>query len=189
MANVAKLLVIQGGKCFYCGNKLALEDATIDHVIPKAMGGDNSEANTVACCHSINHAFGNATPKEKLIALINGGGRIDCPVKPKSKTPASFVRQEVTPPPPKKPVATAAPKAKVTEKTSPEQIRKQVHAAFQSASAAHTGQKALLSTLGNNIRERVDDFKPKNYGHSTLGKLVTALGYRADNLWCYPQQK
>ncbi len=78
MANVAKLLTIQGGKCFYCGSKLALEDATIDHVLAKALGGDNSEANTVACCHSINQAFGNATPKEKLTATINAGGRIDC---------------------------------------------------------------------------------------------------------------
>ena len=82
MANVSKLLMIQGGKCFYCGNKLALEDATIDHVLPKALGGDNTEANTVACCHSINQAFGNATPKEKLTAIINAGGRIECPPKP-----------------------------------------------------------------------------------------------------------
>ncbi|MBP2667672.1 MAG: nuclease [Firmicutes bacterium] len=85
MANVAKLLLLQGGKCFYCGNRLALEDATIDHVLAKALGGDNSEANTVACCHSINQVFGHATPKEKLTAIINAGGRIDCPPKPAKK--------------------------------------------------------------------------------------------------------
>jgi hypothetical protein len=86
MANIAKLLMLQGGKCFYCGNKLDLDDATIDHILAKALGGDNSEANTVACCHSINHAFGNATPKEKLTAIINAGGKIDCPPKPTKKT-------------------------------------------------------------------------------------------------------
>ena len=69
MANVAKLLMIQGGKCFYCGQKLGLDHATIDHVVAKAHGGENTEANTVACCRSINQAFGNATPKEKLTAV------------------------------------------------------------------------------------------------------------------------
>ena len=188
MANTAKLLMLQGGKCFYCGKKLALEDATIDHVIPKAMGGDNSEANTVACCHSINQAFGNATPKEKLTALINAGGRIECPSTPKKAAPKPAPQaQESAPIPIAKPSKQQKPT--VVEKPSPEFIRKEVQSAFQSASASHAGKKALLSSLGTKIRERVKEFKPNKYGHSTLGKLVISLGYNADNHWCYPQSK
>lgn len=180
MANVAKLLTIQGGKCFYCGKKISLDDATIDHVVPKAMGGDNTEANTVACCHSINHAFGHATPKEKLTALINADGRIDCPSVAKKKTaPLS---------PPAVPVASTTVTG-LHEKPSLEPIRKSIQEAFQSASAANSGQKALLSTLGTKIKERIDGFKPKTYGHQTLGKLMNALGYQVEKLWCYRQQK
>ena len=110
MANVAKLLMLQGGRCFYCGNKLALDEATIDHVLAKALGGDNSEGNTVACCHSINQAFGNATPKEKLAALINAGGRIDCPPKPVKKPAPLAVELPAQPPKPQS-VPKAAKKA------------------------------------------------------------------------------
>lgn len=179
MANVAKLLTIQGGKCFYCGEKISIDDATIDHVIPKALGGDNAEANTVACCHAINHAFGHATPKEKLTALINSGGRIDCKSLGKKAAPPSA---------PTAPVA-APPAADVVETPTVMQIRKEIQAAFQSASATNSGQKALLSMLGTKIKGRIDGFKPKDYGHQTLGQLMSELGYRVDKLWCYRPQK
>ncbi len=52
MANVLKLLTIQGGKRFYCGRKLALAKATVE-VQPKVHGGYNSDANAVACCAGI----------------------------------------------------------------------------------------------------------------------------------------
>ena len=179
MANVAKLLTIQGGKCFYCGEKIPIDDATIDHVIPKALGGDNAEANTVACCHAINHAFGHATPKEKLTALINSGGRIDC----KSLGKKTALSRAST-------VPVAVPlAADAVETPCVTQIQEEIHAAFQSASATNSGQKALLSILGTKVKERINEFKPKNYGHQTLGKLMSELGYRVDKLWCYRPQK
>lgn len=178
MANVAKLLTIQGGKCFYCGEKISIDDATIDHVIPKAMGGDNTEGNAVACCHSINHAFGHATPKEKLTALINSGGKIDCRSLGKKSAPST--RQATL---------VAETPTNAHEKPSLEQIRKDIQTAFQAASAANSGQKALLSTLGTKIKERIDGFKPKSYGHQTLGKLMSELGYQVDQLWCHRPQK
>jgi hypothetical protein len=69
------------------------------------------------------------------------------------------------------------------------QIQEEIHAAFQSASATNSGQKALLSILGTKVKERINEFKPKNYGHQTLGKLMSELGYRVDKLWCYRPQK
>ena len=206
MANIAKLLMLQGGKCFYCGNKLTLEDATIDHVLAKALGGDNSEANTVACCHSINHAFGNATPKEKLTAIINAGGRIDCPPKPTKKTvsvaaelPAQEQTQVVPPPAPqpkpqpvKKAVTKSAPpkqaKQKPTPEKKPSELRQPLQEAFKVAAAINGGEKALLTIVSIELRKKIPDLVVKHYGEKTFAKLVTVLGYRVEKDWCYPKK-
>lgn len=206
MANIAKLLMLQGGKCFYCGNKLPLEDATIDHVLAKALGGDNSEANTVACCHSINHAFGNATPKEKLTAIISAGGRIDCPPKPTKKTlplaaefPAQEPRQvesplaaQPKPQPVKEAAAKSAPPKQTKQKPAPEkkpsELRKPLQEAFKEAAMCTEGKKALLTKVSQELRKKVDNFVVKHYGEKTFAKLVTVLGYRVDKDWCYPKK-
>jgi hypothetical protein len=203
MANIAKLLMLQGGKCFYCGNKLSLEDATIDHVLAKTLGGDNSEANTVACCHSINHAFGNATPKEKLTAIINAGGRIDCPPKPPKKTvsvAAKLPAQEPTlvesplasqpkPQPVKKAAAKSVQTNQIKQKAAPEkkpsELRKPLQEAFKEAAAIYGGEKALLTIVSIELRKKVPNFVVKHYGEKTFAKLVTVLGYRVDKDWCY----
>lgn len=206
MANIAKLLMLQGGKCFYCGNKLALEDATIDHVLAKALGGDNSEANTVACCHSINHAFGNATPKEKLTAIINAGGRIDCPPTPTKKAvsvttelPAQEQTKVVSPPalqpkpqPVKKVVAKSVPSKQTKQKPTPEkkpsELRKALQDAFKIAAVVNGGEKALLTVVSIELRKIIPDLVVKHYGEKTFAKLVTILGYRVDKDWCYPKK-
>ncbi len=211
MANVAKLLMIQGGKCFYCGNKLALENATIDHVIPKALGGDNTEANTVACCHSTNQVFGNASPKEKLTAVINSGGRIECAPKSVEKaapavipSPAPVAEQvqmaqpqpvqKAAPKPAPKPVlkpkpATpkqTQPKQKPAPEKKPSELRKPLQEAFQAAAAMNGGDKALLTAVSLALRKKVQGFAVKNYGEKTFAKLVAVLGYRINKDWCLP---
>lgn len=208
MANIAKLLMLQGGKCFYCGNKLALEDATVDHVLAKALGGDNSEANTVACCHSINQAFGNATPKEKLTAIMNAGGRIDCPPKQqKIATPATVELEKkeslktVSTPQPK-PQPKPAPIKKTAENSpapkqsmqkpapekKPSELRKSLQEAFQEAAAVNGGGKALLTAVSLKLRKKVQGFAVKQYGEKTFARLVTALGYQVDKDWCSPKK-
>lgn len=195
MANVAKLLMLQGGKCFYCGNKLALDEATVDHVIAKALGGDNSEGNTVACCHSINQAFGNATPKEKLAALINAGGRIECPPKPVKKPAPLPVELLAQPPKPQsapKATKTATPPKQAQQKPAPEiqpsVLRKPLQEAFAAAAEANSGEKALLSVADHELRKKIPDFVVKRYGEKTFAKLVAVLGYRVDKHWCSPQK-
>ena len=206
MANVAKLLIIQGSKCFYCGNKLTLEDATVDHVIPKAFGGDNTEANTVACCHSINQAFGNATPKEKLTAIINAGGRIECPQKPVNKTttvaiesplPTHKQTHKLQPEPASDPTPSAVEepktaankqpqtKQKPVPENKPSELRKPLQEAFQAASAANGGDKALLTAVSLELRKKVPKFVVKNYGEKSFARLVSVLGYRVDKNWCH----
>lgn len=50
-----------GHKCQYCGIK---DELTIDHVIPKSRGGQDTWENLVTACSSCNHKKGNRTPKE-----------------------------------------------------------------------------------------------------------------------------
>lgn len=48
-----------GFVCPYCNNKMTLEigysnQVSIDHVIARGLGGDNSKANMILCCKSCN---------------------------------------------------------------------------------------------------------------------------------------
>jgi len=52
-----------GFKCVYCGVK---KDLTIDHVIPKSRGGQNTWENMVTCCHKCNKKKG-----QKMLEEIN----------------------------------------------------------------------------------------------------------------------
>lgn len=47
--------------CVYCGNKRNL---TVDHVIPKSRGGQNTWLNLVTCCSHCNRVKDNRTPEE-----------------------------------------------------------------------------------------------------------------------------
>ncbi len=59
----------QNGKCCYCGQPLALENATFDHVIPKAIMKWNALNNLVVSCQSCNTGFAAQPPKEKILML------------------------------------------------------------------------------------------------------------------------
>ncbi|MEZ4771693.1 MAG: HNH endonuclease [Bacteroidia bacterium] len=48
-------------RCVYCGTKDTL---TIDHVIPKSMGGRDSWDNLVTACQRCNSKKGNMTPEQ-----------------------------------------------------------------------------------------------------------------------------
>lgn len=60
----------QQGRCFYCGQELGIEDASIDHLTPRAAGGRNCADNLVVCCHPLNAFFGSVslTVKTRLLA-------------------------------------------------------------------------------------------------------------------------
>jgi len=53
-------------QCVYCGSKRSL---TIDHVVPKSKGGNNSWANLVTCCSPCNRKKGDKTPEEANMKL------------------------------------------------------------------------------------------------------------------------
>jgi len=53
-------------ECGYCGSKRNL---TIDHIIPKSRGGQNTWMNLVTCCSSCNRLKDDRTPEEAGMKL------------------------------------------------------------------------------------------------------------------------
>lgn len=92
---IDKLLFEQGGKCFYCQDTLDRSRASVDHIVPKSLGGSNRTGNLVACCKSINTYFGNMDVREKMQIFINHGGRIPCPRHLEKEAPKPKPIQEL----------------------------------------------------------------------------------------------
>ena len=55
--------------CQYCGAQPGRAHLTIDHVLPRALGGSTSWENVVAACASCNHRKANRTPEQAGMAL------------------------------------------------------------------------------------------------------------------------
>ncbi len=56
--------------CQYCGKRFPTQELTIDHVVPRRLGGGNSWQNLVCCCVECNSRKGGHTPKQAGMALI-----------------------------------------------------------------------------------------------------------------------
>lgn len=65
-------------RCLYCGrpvetiNYSAPYAATIDHVIPRGLGGRTRSTNLVTACFQCNHTRGNLTLEEWADRFYNG---------------------------------------------------------------------------------------------------------------------
>jgi len=55
--------------CQYCGVKLGKQGGTIDHVIPRARGGQTTYSNCVASCKSCNNKKADKTPEQAGLKL------------------------------------------------------------------------------------------------------------------------
>lgn len=64
-------------KCQYCGKRFATSELSLDHVIPRRMGGKATWANIVCACMRCNVRKGGRTPQQAHMKLIAK------PVKPK----------------------------------------------------------------------------------------------------------
>src|ERR1043165_8329427 len=51
-------------RCQYCGEKKPVGALTLDHILPRSRGGDNSPVNVVTACVSCNNRKGDRTPAE-----------------------------------------------------------------------------------------------------------------------------
>ncbi len=72
--NRGVVLARDGYACQYCGKRLALRDATIDHITPRSRGGKNHWTNCVASCKGCNRWKNDRTPDEAGMALARRPG-------------------------------------------------------------------------------------------------------------------
>ncbi len=57
--------------CQYCGLVFSRKQLTLDHVIPKSRGGQNTWKNLVTCCSTCNRLKDDRTPEEAKMVLRN----------------------------------------------------------------------------------------------------------------------
>ena len=51
-----------GRRCAYCADPLRLEGATLDHVVPRCLGGGTTAENLVVACYDCNVLKGGRAP-------------------------------------------------------------------------------------------------------------------------------
>ncbi|MCX7981082.1 MAG: HNH endonuclease [Bacteroidia bacterium] len=56
-----------GFRCGYCGTTRTL---TVDHIVPRSQGGDDSWENLITACESCNRRKGNRTPEQAGMPLL-----------------------------------------------------------------------------------------------------------------------
>ena len=74
-----RLMFAQGGLCFFCNVLLPKDDASVEHLVPSARAGSNSDDNCVACCKALNALLGSMSLKEKLRVVLLQKGDFKCP--------------------------------------------------------------------------------------------------------------
>lgn len=57
-------------RCQYCGEKKPAGELTLDHILPRSRGGDNSPVNIVTACLACNNRKGDRTPAEARMPLL-----------------------------------------------------------------------------------------------------------------------
>ena len=63
--------------CQYCGKRYPTSELSLDHIIPRSMGGESVWENIVCSCTKCNVKKGGKTPKQAGLTLIQK------PIKPK----------------------------------------------------------------------------------------------------------
>lgn len=56
--------------CQYCNKRFQPDELTVDHVLPKSLGGTMDWSNSVTSCKACNNAKGNKMPHEAGMKLI-----------------------------------------------------------------------------------------------------------------------
>jgi 5-methylcytosine-specific restriction endonuclease McrA len=57
-------------RCQYCGEKMGVAELTLDHIMPRSRGGDNSPVNIVTACMACNSRKSDRTPAEARMPLL-----------------------------------------------------------------------------------------------------------------------
>lgn len=59
-----------GGICMYCGERVAMHQMTMDHIVPESRGGRATWTNMVLSCKPCNNRKDNRTPEEANMRLL-----------------------------------------------------------------------------------------------------------------------
>ena len=59
-----------GNRCQYCGNKFPIKELSLDHVLPRVQGGEESWTNLVCACVKCNARKGGRTPEQSNMQLV-----------------------------------------------------------------------------------------------------------------------
>lgn len=57
-------------RCQYCGDKRGAAEMTLDHITPRAQGGESTPENLVSACIECNQRKGNRTPEQARMPLL-----------------------------------------------------------------------------------------------------------------------
>ncbi len=79
MTKLEKLLYLQSDKCFFCGQALTKDEASIEHLQPRSGGGNNADGNLVVCCKRLNQLFGSISLRRKFEIILEKAGDFQCP--------------------------------------------------------------------------------------------------------------
>lgn len=58
------------GRCHYCGKRVSNADITVDHVVPRSLGGRDTWDNLVTACVPCNSRKGGRTPQAANMRLL-----------------------------------------------------------------------------------------------------------------------
>jgi 5-methylcytosine-specific restriction endonuclease McrA len=75
--NRRNLFARDSNRCQYCGKKFPTHELSLDHVVPRSLGGASNWENIVCACTKCNAKKGGMTPDQAHMKLIQK------PVKPK----------------------------------------------------------------------------------------------------------
>jgi hypothetical protein len=79
LSKLQKMLYLQSGRCFFCGEKLDEAEASIEHLNPRSKGGSSTEDNEIVCHAALNQTFGNMDLKRKFEFTLRAVGPFKCP--------------------------------------------------------------------------------------------------------------
>ena len=87
--NRTNIIWRDNNQCQYCANHFSDDKLTMDHVMPKSRGGNNTWENLVAACMKCNQKKGSRTSKE------SGMHPLRKPVKPKANILRTISKSQI----------------------------------------------------------------------------------------------
>ena len=66
----ARIYIRDRYRCQYCGEHKHAKDLTLDHILPRAQGGESTPHNLVSACVKCNQRKGNRTPEQARMPLL-----------------------------------------------------------------------------------------------------------------------